>query len=95
MLGSFDFFLDDKYWYTRNGYEDDSFFCALERAVRDPDFDPDALARHIDDRRKDGVPAQANLTEDDYRNARDYYVAAAKTVKSYLQTVDCPETIST
>lgn len=85
MYEAFDSFLRIQTWYTTHEADQQRFFCALRSVVNNEGFAPDELGRYMDRKRNEEDPALANLTDDAYNEARDYYVAAAWAVKRYLE----------
>jgi hypothetical protein len=81
LYEAFDKFLNTDTWHTRHAYDEERFFIALEKVIKDPQFNPDRLGEYMREKK--------NVSRDDAENAFnfdiDHYVAAAWAVKDYLK----------
>lgn len=82
MYGAFDSYLAPDTWHTSHPYDDQRFYRALARVVRDPDFNPDRMGEYLF--QKTGVDRE---NRDDTRGrAIEHRVTEAWAIKHFLET---------
>jgi hypothetical protein len=81
MYEAFDDFLRVQTWHSRHAMDEERFFQALSTVVHDPEFNPDQMGEHMDEKWHNG---DFGVGEQIYEKARDHYVAAAWAVVGYL-----------
>jgi hypothetical protein len=83
MYEVFDTFLAMDTWHTSHPLDDDRFYKALHRIVRDDEFNPDEMGRYLF--MKTGV--QRDNEEDSRVNSIGRRVSQAWSVKDYLEAM--------
>jgi hypothetical protein len=84
MYKAFDSFLGIDTWHTRHPSDEERFFIALKKVVKEPHFNPDRMGEYI--REKTGV--SRNDEENPFNESIDHYVSAAWSVRDYLSAND-------
>jgi hypothetical protein len=83
MYEVFDDFLSIDTWHTMHPSDENRFFKALDKIVRDPRFAPETMRDYFNNAKD-----LNQLPEDHvYRQAVDHYVSMACAVKSYLEAI--------
>jgi hypothetical protein len=80
MYQAFDSFLQIDTWHTRHPTDEERFFVALSKVVRNSKFNPDEMGEYM--RQKTGSGAARGSHP--FELAIDHYVAAAWAVQDYI-----------